>query len=417
MATCDSWLAASVRTGMRALCAALLVACGTHGHGNGAAPDADGSGSGDGSIAGDGNTGSDASSDGSVGAGSTICDANHWLPAVSVAGQSVMRFHGKTYVFGPTGTAWAVVDNTGTATTQAIPLPAGVTAMQGVVAEIALDGMPLVWFDVYASGTTHYYATRFDGTAFSPPIDLGAANRIHADAQSHIYAYGSTGLVEYVPGGSSIARGAFPANDPLTWNVGPDGTVYALYDVTVGSNRELHLVHLPHGSLSWSSSTTITTNAGYGFYRAVFAVAPDNTFHAAYMLGGVQYFRSHDAVTWSQSRASDFQSTATMIDPAPGNENIDPPDRPQDVDGWTAVVSAQDYDHVAIALTYPTSSLYTSSQYLLRRCMPFIGSNMTWPAERLAWSEAWMYDPRLAFDEHGMASMMTPFGLRVDVAP
>ena len=103
------------------------------------------------------------------------------------------------------------------------------------------------------------------------------------------------------------------------------------------------------------------------------------------------------------------------VDFAPGNQQIDPPDEPANVDGYVHLIVAPDYDHVAITLDFATSSLYTSSYYQLRRCAPFNGTDMTWPAERFAFAES--DTGEAAIDEHGLASIMTPFGLRVDVTP
>ena len=330
-----------------------------------------------------------------------------------------MRYAGKTYVFDQAGTSWAVVDHaTGIATTTGIPLPTGATAMQLVKAEIGLDGKPVLWF----FNANHDYATRWDGTAFSPAIELSGSQVVHADASGRLYAYGSNGLTEYSTTGTPLVRGTFPVSSSLPWNVGADGTVYVLHQVIRPSTihqgddaDDLELMQLPHGSLTWSADQRVATNEGYGFGGTGFGTAPDGSLHVAYMLGGVNYFRSHDGVTWDASHASDYASTATMIDAAPGNEEIDPPDRPQDVTGYPHLVAARDYDHIAITLDFPTSSLYTSSYYQLRRCAPFIGTNMTWPAERFAFSEAWTGEA--AIDEHGVASIMTPFGLRVDVTP
>jgi hypothetical protein len=73
---------------------------------------------GDGAIvAGDGHAGDDGggssgdgggdggATDGGTGAAITICDANHLLDPVSVAGPGILRFHGKTYVFAQSGTS------------------------------------------------------------------------------------------------------------------------------------------------------------------------------------------------------------------------------------------------------------------------------------------------------------------------
>ena len=419
------------------ICIYLVAACG-HPHDSDGRADASGTGGDDGAVVGDGGGGGGdggggddggGGSAGDAGAGSgsgsvvpALCDAHHWSSPIAVAGPGIMRFRGKTYVFAQAGLVWAVVDHaTGTAVTSAIPLPSGVTAMQAVKTELGLDGMPVVWF----MNANHDYATRFDGSAFSAPIDLAGANTVHADAQGNVYAYGSTGLVEFpANGGASIARGTFPisTSDTLAWNIGVDGTVYVLQHVRRASTihpgdqaDDMKLLHLPHGSLTWSSAQLITSNEGYGFYRPGFTVAPDGSLHAAYMLGGVQAYRSHDGITWESARASDYASTATEIDIAPGNEHIDPPDRPQDVNGYVHLMAAQDYDHVAITLAFATSSLYTSSYYELRRCAPFIGSNMTWPAERFAFAES--DTGEASIDERGLASIMTPFGLRVDVAP
>jgi len=403
----------------------LAAACGQPSHGS--SDGGHGDDSDDGSVALDDGHGShDGSGGDGGGSGSAVtiatCDPNHWLVPISVAGPGIMRFHGKTYVFAQSGTVWAVVDHaTGVATTQAIPLPAGVAVMKAVKAELALDGKPLVWF---LNSDNHYFATRFDGNAFSTPIDLAGANTIHGDTQGNVFAYGSTGLVEYAPGGGSIARGTFPisSSDVVGWNVGTDGTVYLLQHVRRPSTihpgdqaDDLKLLHLPHGSLTWSAAQLVTSNEGYGFYRVGFTTSPDGSLHAAYMLGGVRYFRSHDGVAWEASSASDYASHATMVDFAPGNEQIDPPDRPADVNGYVHLIVAPDYDHVAITLDFATSSLYTSSYYELRRCAPFIGIDMTWPAERFAFAES--DTGEASIDEHGLASIMTPFGLRVDVAP
>jgi hypothetical protein len=406
----------------------LLAACGGHPHGSSAGPDAGlddaTSADADGATAGSGDAGDDAGTGSGSGSGNTaaaICEPNHWLAPIAVSGPSVLRFHGTTWVWAASGTAWAVVDHaTGAATTSAIPLPPGETMMKQVKSELGLDGTPLVW---YVGGDYRYHATRFDGVAFSAPIDLDGATRIHADAAGDVFAYGPTGLVEYPAGGAAaIARGTWPVASVRAWNVGPDGAVFVLHEVTRPSTihpgdqaNDLKLMRLPHGSLTWSEIGLVASNEGYGFSSATLATAPDGSLHVAYDLGTIYYFRSHDGVTWETAHASDFTSQAVLVDYAPSNDVIDPPDHPADVGGTIDLIVPHDYDHVAITLAYPTSSLYTSSYYQLRRCEPFLGFNMVWPAERFAFSESWTGEASI--DERGLASIMTPLGLRVDVTP
>ncbi len=399
---------------------ALLLGCGHGGH---AGPDAGGPGNGDGSGAGNGDSstgGGDGSTGGDAGVGSLVCAAHHWQPIVSASGPSMMAFRGKTYVFSQSGAAWTVIDNGG-ATTSEIPLPAGITAMQLVTAEIGLDGLPVLRFN----NNNAWYAVRFDGTAFSAPVqiatNIGLAGA-HADGHGNIYAVGGTGLVEYPPGGPPIVRGALPETEPVNWTVGADGTVYVLREVTrpstihPGDNAyDLRMLKLPHGSLTWSADALVTSNEVTDYYGTAFAAAPDGSLHIAYEPGEGMYLRSMDGVTWDTEIAFDLLSKATLVDYAPDNEEIDPPDEPEDVDGYIAVLAAQDYDHVSITLTLNNSSLYTSSYYFLRRCPPFVGQGMTWPAERLAFSEAMQGE--VAIDEHGLASIMTPTGVHVDVSP
>src|SRR5262249_2935862 len=158
------------------------------------------------------------------------------------------------------------------------------------------------------------------------------------------------------------------------------------------------------------------TNEGWGFSGTLMAAAPDGSLHIAYKITdeGI-YFRSHDGVTWDSSDYLDILSKATLVDYAPGNMEIDPPDVPADVKGGLRLLAPQDYEHVSVTLGYNGGSFSTPSFYYLRRCAPFIGFDNTWPAERLALS-AGAFDPVLvAVDEHGMASILTPSGVRQDV--
>src|SRR5262249_1923056 len=154
---------------------------------------------------------------------------------------------------------------------------------------------------------------------------------------------------------------------------------------------------------------------GLGFRGTAFAAAPDGSLHIADEPGEGQYLRSHDGITWDSETAFDVQSKATLVDYAPDNDVIDPPDLPEQVDGAIYLLAAQSYDDVWITLTLNNSSLYTSSYYFLRRCPPFMSGAQTWPAERLAFDEAMTGE--VAIDEHGLASVMTPFGVRIDVSP
>src|SRR5262249_43334473 len=143
---------------------ALLLACGHGGH---AGPDAGGTGGGDGHGGNGDGSGGDGGAGGDAGAGSLVCAGHHWQPILSASRPSMMAFRGKTYVFAQSGPAWTIVEN-GAATTSAIPLPAGITAMQDVSEEIGLDGLPVLRF----WNASAWYVARFDGSAFTAPVQF-----------------------------------------------------------------------------------------------------------------------------------------------------------------------------------------------------------------------------------------------------
>ncbi|HVK88060.1 MAG TPA: hypothetical protein VM513_28265 [Kofleriaceae bacterium] len=390
---------------------ALAAACGSgagHGGGDDVGEDRD-AGVEDGGGGDDATVVDAAPGDGGTLAESALCGGHHWTSPLPVTGTALMAFRGKAYLFSSQGQVWTVIEG-GAANAGPIPFPAGVTSMQAIGAELGLDGLPLVTFRSNGDNA-HQFATRWDGTQFSPAIETNNSARLHADAAGRIYGIGAGGLFEYPPGAAPIARGT-PPRTPNAWTVSADGTIHVLFVTTEstssGTAFRLEHIRLPHGSLSWSSSAVIAMNVGQGFSGLVFAGAPDGSLHVAWERGG--YLRSRDGETWETSRFTEFAALATLIDPATAN---DPSFDPRRLVGTPELIAAQDYDHAAITTIVQYGSTAPSSTYFARRCPPFVGPNqMQWPAERFAYSYSFMIS---AVDERGLAAVMTPNGVRQDV--
>ncbi len=367
----------------------------------------------DGSIQNDGGSGSDGGTGldggGTVDGGSVIahtaCDPHTWRKAVPAFGNSAMAYGPKAYVFAADGTHWTIIENE-TGTLGSIPLPAGIPSMMNVNAEIAPNRRPFVTFQA----NSQTYGAFFDGQAFFGVTALGQATEAHADAHGRIFALNSNGLTEY-GAASPIVRGALPhpsSADGRGWTVGADGTVYNLYQTGNSSKTELHLVNLPHGSLTWGGDLVVLTNAGQGFSGALFAGAPDGSLHL-YSMG---YLRSRDGVTWTTpEQPSGLTAKANMVDPAsPSSFGFDP----SDVGGSPRLLSAQDYDHVSVTLIYNGGSMSIPSFFFMRRCQPFVAPFNYWPTDRLAYSGLPPFAGVLAVNEEGFATFVTPDGARQD---
>ncbi len=382
--------------------------------GTGGGSDSGKGGGGDGGGAVDGGGGGGGSDGGGVVGGGLICGARHWAQAVPASGNGILAYHGKAWVFGSTGTAWTVVQ-AGGAVTQAIPLPAGVISMQSVSAEIAPTGRPLLSF--YDSTSTSYFAGFWNGTSFVSTTKLatqpGYGMRVHADAMERIYELDWQNVLSEYPqgGGAPIVRGALPVK-MIAWNVGMDGTVYVMHQVDRPSvihpgdtANDLMMMHLPHGSLTWSGDTLVMSNEGWGYSTGVsFVVAQDGSFHAAYPLKyGSYYYRSKDGVTFASADPWDIVSKATMVDPPPqGVTGLD------SVSGsGIALLAVTDYDHAVIV------GGNGSSDFVMRNCAPYVGINNTWPGDRFAPGQTALF----AADEHAMVSLLTATGVRQDVSP
>lgn len=395
---------------------ALVAACGSNG---GLGDDAggggdggvthDGDGTGDGGGDGDGGGG-----DGGTGVDVALCSGQHqWLPPLSVSGTQLMAYRGKAYLFASNGLVWSVIANQ-VATTGPIPFPAGVTSLQAISAEIGPNGVPLIGYRSHGNNSEQH-ATFFDGTQFSTPIEVNAYARIHADAAGRIYALGSDGLVEYPPGQAPIYRGTppHPTSNYTTWTVAADGTVYVMYVTTAsssgGTTHSLQMIKLPHGSLTWSTSTVLASNNGAGFIGLTSTAAPDGSIHVAWERTG-GYLRSHDGVAWEQGRYTEFAPLATLIDPGTAsNPSFDP----RILAGAPDLLVAHDYDRVSITTITQYGSSYPSSIYFARRCPPFGGpTQMQWPADRFAYAYAASI---AAVDERGLATIVTPSGVRQEV--
>ncbi|MBN2360164.1 MAG: hypothetical protein JXR83_12000 [Deltaproteobacteria bacterium] len=408
-----------------------LADCAPDAHGD-ASGQGDGSGAGDG--AGDGGAGRDASVQDRAGSDAAasdaaqadsggadagppeplLCGERAWKRAVPGSGTAMMAYGARGYLFAADGHSWAIVENE-TAVTRSIPLPGGVTAMRDVTAEIAASGRPLVFFWDGAQR----YAAFFDGAAFVGLLALGQATAAHADAAERVYAITANGLTQFALGTAPIVRGALPYDGP-DWGVGPDGTVYQLYETTRPSTihpgdtaNDLRLAHLSPGSLTWEGDALVASNEGWGFDNARMAIAADGSFHVVYNLSmHGYYFRSVDGETWEEEVYSDSITPAVLIDPAQSSGYYDP----TEVKGGTRLVAAQDYDHVSVTRQYAGGSMSGADQYFIRRCPPFVGYNETWPAERLAFSGLAFDDGAVAVNEHGLASILTPYGVRQDMA-
>ncbi|MDB4961256.1 MAG: hypothetical protein JWP01_1255 [Myxococcales bacterium] len=383
---------------------------GTLGGDDGGGGDGDGGGGGDG---GDGGTGDGGTGDGGTGDGVALCGGHQWSPPLSVSGTRLMAFRGKAYLFASNGLVWTVIEHQ-TGTTGPIPFPPGVTSMQAISAEIGLNGLPLIGYRSDGNNSKQH-ATFFDGTQFSTPIEVNANARLHADAAGRIYAYGANGFVEYAAGQAPLYRGMspHPSSNTTAWNVAADGTLYMLFvtaaSVSGGTMHTLQMIRLPHNSLTWSTSTVLASNLSQGFNGLTIAAAPDGSLHIVWERGG-GYLRSHDGVTWEQGRYTEFAATATMIDPATAsNPSFDP----RILSGVPELLAAHDYDRVSVTTITQFGSSYPSSIYFARRCPPFGGPNqMQWPADRFAYGYAASI---VAVDERGLATIVTPSGVRQDV--
>jgi len=260
-----------------------------------------------------------------------------------------------------------------------------------------------------------YYAAFWDGAAFVNVTTLatqpGYGMRVHADGKERIYELDWQNVLSEYPtgGGAPIVRGALPVK-MIAWNVGLDGTVYVLHEVDRPSvihpgdtANVLMMMNLPHGSLTWSADTQVTSNEGWGYSTGVsFVIAQDGTFHIAYPLKyGSYYYRSKDGVNFEQLLPWDIVSKATMIDSSPveGQDSVS--------GSGIGLLTATDYDHVVIV------GGNGSSFYVVRNCTPYVGLNNTWPAERLATGQS----SAMAADEHSMVSILTANGVRQDVSP
>jgi len=357
-----------------------------------------------------------------------VCDAAHrWRPAVPAAGKVLMAYGDRTWVFAEDAKTWSVVQNE-TAVTRNIPLPAGMTEMRSPIVEMAPSGRPLVTYLNREENAYVRYAAFWNGTAFVKNTKLSSgqnARVAHADKNERIYTVNENGLTEFDPtsggagGGSEIVRGNLPFSG-TGWTAGADGTVYVLHSKSRPSTihpgdtaNDLLIMSLPHGSLTWSGDTKITSNEGYGFREMPLVAAADGSLHTAYGLSYQSYyFRSKDkGATWAAETFRDIVSKATLVDSAgPIFDN-----EPDDVKGDIRLLAAQDYDHVSITLVYAQGSFSVPGFYFLRRCAPFLGTAQHWPAERLAFSGL-AFDPGgVAVNERGLATILTPAGARQDV--
>lgn len=355
---------------------------------------------------------------GSPDAGATLppllCSPHTWKPAVPASGDALMAYRSKAYLFGTNGVSWTVVQN-GAATTGAIPLPAGIVAMQSVTTELGPSGRPFVTFT--SAGQRH--GAFFDGAGFVGVTALGQASEAHADAGERIFALTPNGLTEHAAGSAPVVRGALPYTG-TGWTVAADGTVYVLRKVKrpstihVGSLAdELRVIRLPRGSLTWGDEVAVGSNEGWGFSTIGFAAALDGSLHIAYTPLGI-YFRSRNGTAWVTENLVSFATKATMVDPAaPGIDGRDP----AAVTGNIRLVAAQDYDHASVTLTYNGGSFSVPGYYFLRRCPPFNPTFPAWPADRLAMSGAAFGATPVGIDERGLPSIATYYGVRQDVSP
>jgi hypothetical protein len=350
-----------------------------------------------------------------AGAASLLCDATTWLDPVPVSGNALMAHAGRAYVFAQDGLTWQVVEDE-VATTEPIPLPPGIAEMRSARAEISPSGRPLVTFRSEGAN----YAALFDGSTFVNVTPIGNAVVAHADAAGHIYTvdHGGVGLVEHVPGVGPIYRGGL-VEQPRTWGVGADGTVYVFVARTRPSTIHrgqtaniLVMRQLPHGTLTWSGDTEVFSNEGWGFSNVHFAAGRDGSLHLVYALTSSTYYvRSMDGVDWERRTPTDIVSRATMVDPASPLFDNDP----SRVRGSIALLTAQDYDHATVTLTYNQGSFSVPGYYHLRNCAPYSGLNETWPAERLAMTGQAFAPALVAVDERGLTTIVTPAGARQNV--
>ncbi len=343
---------------------------------------------------------------------SLLCNAHTWNVAVPAMGTALMAYRAKGYLFAASGLTWTVIENGG-ATVASIPLPAGITAMQSVTAEIAPSGRPFVTF----SSAGQRYGAFFDGAAFVgvTAIDQAQPGNAHADAAERIYALTPSGLTEYAPGAAPLIRGAFPYPSTHGWTVAADGTVYVLRSILRPSTihpgdqaNELRAIRLRPGALAWTDEVPIGSNEGWGFGVVRIAGARDGSLHIAYTTGPIAiYFRSTNGQTWVTENLTSFAEKATMVDPAgPGVD---------EVKGGLYAIAAQDYEHASVTLTYNQGSFSTTSYYYLRRCPPFDMTFPAWPAERLSMTPTAFAPTPVAVDERGRVSILTPGGVRQDV--
>jgi hypothetical protein len=368
----------------------------------------------------DGGGGGSSSGGGTTGP-ALVCEAHRWRNAVPAQGKVVMAFGDRTWVFADDAKTWSVVKNE-TAVTGNIPLPAGMTEMRSVQVEMAPSGRPLVTYLNREGNTYVRYAAFWDGNAFVKNTKLSAgqnAQEAHADKNERIYTVNENGLTEFDGPTNEIVRGALPFSG-TGWTVGADGTIHVLHSKSRPSTihpgdtaMDLLIMSLPHGSLTWSGDSKVTSNEGYGFSRMPLVAAADGSLHTAYGLSYQSYyFRSKDnGKTWQAETFKDIVSKATLVDQASTVFDNDP----RDVKGGIRLIAAQDYDHVSITLVYAQGSFSVPGFYFIRRCPPFIGTAQHWPAERLAFSGQ-AFDPGgVAVNERGLATILTPAGARQDV--
>ena len=302
-----------------------------HGSGEGGGPGRDGGGDAPGS----GTGASDAanadvhsgSHDGSVVGPEATASDGGWAfgcsatiqtgPTVPASGYLFFAQGTKSYALASDNVSWTVVDrHAATATTEPIPLPAGVNAFTVQEVGGAYDAAELLLF----GDPSAPFATFWDGSSFSAPVALPTNTlTIRADGARHLFAVDSANVLWDGRSGTFVNRGGVPFQNGVIdigppnygnwdWTVSPTGIVSVVYATEtppgVGSQRY-------DATLSWSNlaivSTTYASTDSYSDIQV--SGGSDESVHATFVdtydvgTGGdtgtvAGYARTHGTDAW-----------------------------------------------------------------------------------------------------------------------
>jgi hypothetical protein len=188
------------------------------------------------------------------------------------------------------------------------------------VLAVTPDGdVHVVWIEVSANGTQELFHRWWNGSAWSAPIQMGAAGqRYHtpslaADGLGNVHAvwqcqFGSNGMIYYekwdgtqwttavILAGSSALNAFAPS---VAANA--TGTVYVLYEKeTVWDGTSEIFCRIFQGAL-WATATQVSASGVYCHSPSA-VVAANGVMHAVWQdardLAGDIYYRSHDGTAW-----------------------------------------------------------------------------------------------------------------------